>query len=147
MDSQRRKVRRIMSTGACFPMGLPTGSFFDFDEASLYSDQNKDISIRFRCMGAEYNDDILIKEFNETSAIFNPVIREYMKADYRLIPKKYKIIDPSVAQYTNYMGYPVINPYTYDLLWIVSDSQEIVAQDISTNTRAKTNYQAGGTAI
>lgn len=121
MDGRRNRVSKIMCTGYCFPLGIPTGSFFDFDEANVYSDQNKDITIRFRCSGAMYNDEIIVKWFNEASAIFNPVIRNYIKSNYMVLDKNYSIIGESLAPATNYMGWPIINPHTRVLEWIVPD--------------------------
>lgn len=113
LDSNKEKVKKIAATGASFPISVPTGSFFDFNAETPYSDQNKDISIRFRCMGADYMDDILIREFNETVQLFNPL----MKDKYR--HQNMQLVDQSLLALFNNRGYARIDEETYALEWWV----------------------------
>lgn len=113
LDQHRDVVRKIAATGAAFPISVPTGSFFDYNHEKPYNDQNKDITIRFKCMGVDYQDDILIREFNETVAIFNPDMWDSRRE--RTMVKVSKILLPMF----NNRGYPRINPQTNELEWYV----------------------------
>jgi hypothetical protein len=113
LDVNKDKVKKIAATGASFPVSVPTGSFFDFNSETPYSDQNKDISIRFRCMGADYMDDILIREFNQTVSLFNPLMRDaYRKANMTQVSRK-------LLPLFNNRGYARIDESTYSLEWYV----------------------------
>ena len=111
LDAEKRYVKKIAACGAAFPISIPMGEFFDFSNEKPFNDQTKDFTIRFRCMGAIYQDDILIKEFNDTVTIFNV----YMLDEYR---EKYLVkVHPSLLTYFNHRGYPRINPSNYELEW------------------------------
>jgi hypothetical protein len=114
LDQNKEVVRKISATGAAFPISVPTGSFFDFNSEKPYNDQNRDISIRFRCMGAEYQDDILIKEFNQTVVVFNPEMDDRFRDRYML-----KVSKNTIMMFNN-RGYPRINPSDNTLEWWVS---------------------------
>ena len=116
LDQTRTYVKKIAATGACFPISVPMGSFFDFDKEKPYNDQNKDFTIQFRCNGVTYQDDILIKEFNATSVIFNASMSD---ANRHLAMVK---VEKSLLSYFNNRGYPYIDPNTYELQWFVEKS-------------------------
>jgi hypothetical protein len=113
LDKDRNKVTKIAATGAAFPISLPTGSFFDYNSERPFNDQNKDITIRFKCMGVDYQDDITIKEFNQTVVIFNPAMADNNRARYMLR------VDSALLPMFNNRGYPRINPDNYVLEWWV----------------------------
>lgn len=114
MDKSNTFVRKILATGASFPITLPLGNFFDYTSDSPTNSEIYDFSIRFRCMGITYQDDILIHEFNEVTKIFNPSMRDQNRAtDMVKVPKALLVI-------FNNRGYPRINPATYELEWYVS---------------------------
>jgi hypothetical protein len=116
LDQNRNIVTKIAACGVGYPISVPTGSFFDFNEDRPFNDQNKDISVRFKCLGVDYFDDILISEFNQTVAIFNSGMAdanrngEMVQVSRRLLP------------YFNNRGYPRINPYDHALEWYVSQA-------------------------
>lgn len=114
LNSQKDIVTKIAATGASFPISVPTGAFFDYNNEKPYNDQNKDITIRFRCLGVDLMDDILIHEFNQTVNIFNP----------SMISRSGMIkVSKDVAALFNHRGYPRINPETYELEWWVDSGQ------------------------
>jgi hypothetical protein len=131
LDQHKKYVTKIAATGAAFPISLPTGSFFDFNNEKPYNDQNKDISIRFQCMGVDYQDDILIKEFNDTVAIFNPNMGDSAKLNPMSMYDESKSTNSSprdlymvkvnrnILHLFNNRGYPRINTSTYELEWYV----------------------------
>lgn len=114
LDKDRNKVTKIAATGASFPISVPTGSFFDYNSEKPFNDQNKDITIRFKCMGVDYQDDITIHEFNRTVISFNPDMEDGIR-DRTMVK-----IDSSLLQMFNNRGYARINPANYELEWWVS---------------------------
>jgi len=116
LDESKRYVKKIAATGASFPVNVPVGKFFDYTDEKKYNDQTKDINIRFKCMGATYNDPILIVEFNEVSAIFNPDVRNMLNGVTHSLKKiPYELLDK-----LNHRGYPIINRDTYELEWWIN---------------------------
>lgn len=118
LDKTKRYVKKIAATGVSFPTNDPTGKSFDFNDMTNYNDQTKDINVRFRSVGAIYNDPRLYKEFNEVSAIFNPDIRNMLKGKAHNLDKiPYEMLDM-----LNHRGYPIINIKTNELEWYISKS-------------------------
>lgn len=113
LDPTRTYVTKIAACGAAIPVTVPNGSFFDFSTEKPYNDQNNDISIQFECLGAIYQDDILIHEFNQTVCIFNPsmVDGERERSMTRIKKELYHLFKNR--------GYPRINPNNYELQWWV----------------------------
>lgn len=116
LDKHRNKVTKIAATGAAFPISVPTGSFFDYSKEHPFNDQNKDITIRFKCNGVDYLDDISIMEFNRTVEIFNPSMRDENRNRDMIN------LDKALQPMFNNRGYPRINTDTYVLEWWVSKS-------------------------
>lgn len=114
MDSTNMYVTKIAATGAAFPISVNMSSFFDFNNEKPFNDQSREISVRFRCMGAEYLDDVLIYEFNRTVEIFNPDMRD-TRRDSSMVK-----VAPSLLTLFNNRGYPRINYNTYELEWYVT---------------------------
>jgi len=153
MDPTWKKVKRIAAVGAAFPLNTPNGKFFDFADNSPYLEQTKDINIRFRCMGFMYDDPILVKEFNEVNAIFNPAYRRYVKGDRDfMVEVPYELKD-----YFNFRCYPYIDPDTMELKWLVNKSSttfqrlmnqlEKVSDENKTTTITKTKDINTGTTV
>lgn len=117
LDESKTFVKKMASTAAAYPINVPNGQFFDFDDTTKYNDSTKDISIRFKCHGVEYNDDILIKEFNDVNCIFNS---DYAKYVYNRNESSLVEVPFNMLQYFNHRGYPYIDPETLQLKWLVS---------------------------
>jgi hypothetical protein len=118
LDSTKTKVQKIAATGASFPLNSPTGAAFNFEsrEGPLNS-SNDQITINFRCMGAQYLDDILIDEFNRTVQLFNPLMTDDVRgAHYTKVPMW-------ALSIFNNTGYARIDPETYELQWWVDNDQ------------------------
>jgi hypothetical protein len=113
MDSNRKYVTKITACGVAHVGSIPIGSMFDFNIDQPYNDQNKEFSIRFHCIGAQYFDDILVKEFNRTTEIFNVSMRDkYRDESMVKVPRE-------LLGYFKNRGYPRIDPSTYELEWYV----------------------------
>jgi hypothetical protein len=113
LDPDKKFVVKIACTGASFPTSLPIGGYFDYSSEKPYNDVNSDITIRFRCLGAQYMDDILIYEFNKTVEIFNPSMSSG-GIDVEMI----KIPELYLSLFNN-RGYPRIDPDTYEFSWYI----------------------------
>lgn len=117
LDTARETVVKIAATGASFPISVPTGNFFDYTNEKLFLDRNEKIQVRFKCMGVDYMDDILVHEFNETVCIFNPDMRdEYRTRNMVVIPK-------GVKHLFNNRGYPRIDPSSYAFEWWIEQDK------------------------
>jgi hypothetical protein len=115
LDPSKTKVQKIAANGVALPTSLPVGAYFDFSVDKPYNDANSDITIRFKCLGAQYFDDILIDEFNKTVQIFNPAMRQESLNREKMVK-----IPLEMLNIFNNRGYPRIDPDTYELSWWVS---------------------------
>lgn len=114
LDPSRRFVQKIARTIA-FPTGVSLGAAFNYSSDSVYNqDNNSQINIQFRTIGAEYNDPILVSEFNALMCQFNPNMADQNRT--RLMQK----VDHMALSFFNYYGYPYIEPNTFELQWWVS---------------------------
>jgi len=116
MDETGTYVKRIAATGASFPINVPTGKLFDFTSGPKYMDNNKELNIRFKCVGAIY-DDILIKEFNDATCIFNQDLKKIRYNGNVASIAGYEKIPRELRDQLNHRGYPLINRRTFELEW------------------------------
>lgn len=112
-DSTNTYVSKIFCTGAAFPISVNISSFADFNNERPYNDQSKEITVRFRCMGFEALDDVIIDEFNNTTSIFNSNLEDG-KRDSSMVK-----IPANLLPMFNNRGYPHINIDTYELEWYI----------------------------
>lgn len=117
LDSTKTFVKKIGANGACFPLSSPIGASFNFSHDKPINDSNDQISIPFRCIGAMYQDDILVAEFNKTTELFNDALKDSSRASHYV-----KIPIDALAIFNN-RGYPRINTRTYELEWWVSKDE------------------------
>lgn len=113
LDSSKRFVQKIACTGASFPINVPMGSAFNFDSDTPIN-RNDQIPITFRCIGAEYVDDIIIHDFNAAVCIGNTDMADLERQNRGLVKVPYEYIF-----LFNHLGYPRINPNTFELEWWV----------------------------
>lgn len=116
LDQQKNVVTKIGATGVAFPISNAVGSFFDYNVNQPYNDQNKEITIRFRCLGFECLDDILVHDFNKSVVQFNSNMRNGVRENVM-----YKI-NKNIVHLFNNRGYPRINPNTYELEWWIDNN-------------------------
>lgn len=133
LDQSKTRVTGIARTIA-FPLTCPIGAEFNFESDQVYNQENQQVSIQFRCHGAEYNDDILIAEFNRTVELMDgDFTDDKRESQYVLLPKALYRIFNGLAQ-------PRINETTYELEWWVSNEdyahyRPLLGQDISNGMR------------
>lgn len=113
LDPSRRFVQKVARTIA-FPTGVNLGSAFNYSSDSVYNQENNSqINIQFRCIGVEYNDPILIHEFNHIVALFNPAMKDENRKTAMVK------VDHMALNFFNYYGYPYIDINTFELQWWV----------------------------
>ena len=113
LDSTKRFVKKIGCANAAFPLASPLGASFNYSNDKPYNDENDQISIPFRCIGAEYQDPILYAEFNRTVVDRNPAMEDGVR-QYSLRKLKSNELTSN-----NFQGYPRIEPTTKELEWWV----------------------------
>jgi hypothetical protein len=114
LDNTKTYVKAIGCCGAAFPVSAPLGAKFNFEaDRPFNSSMSDQISIPFRMIGACYQDDILIDEFNRTTQFFNGTLADGKRQQFYVqVPKEALVV-------FNNRGYPRINPNTYELEWWV----------------------------
>lgn len=114
LDEQKRYVRYIACTGASYPISVPTGSLFDYDNSKPLNTSNSEINIRFRNIGFVAFDDIIKLWFNKTLGIFNPSFRELVRFDLESTESNPNVTrnDPFKVYYTPDSQYVKI-PYSF----------------------------------
>lgn len=117
LDKNKKYVQKIGCTGAAMPISVPLGSAFNFEHDRPMNIANENISVNFRCFGYNYQDDIVIHEFNKSVQIFNPHMRDSNISS--LMVK----VPPEALSVFNNRGYPRINPRSYELEWYVGQDQ------------------------
>lgn len=118
LDERKKFVTKIGSVVAAFPMANPLGAFFNYSREDHFIKENDQISIPFRCMGVEYEDPILLHEFNLTVQMFNGQMRDGQReTSYR------KLSDVELV-YNNFKGYPRIDLLTRELEWWVPKNDD-----------------------
>ena len=114
LNAQRDTVTGIAKTIA-YPTSCPIGATFNFEANEALNGEQHQVSINFKCHGAEYNDEIVIDEFNRLVGYHDPDFRdERREQNYLLLP-------PSLYRVFNGLAQPRINPYDYKLEWWVSN--------------------------
>ncbi len=118
MDYTNTFVNEIASCIA-FPTNLARGEAFDVDKTKPINDSSE-VTIRFKCFAAEYNDPILLNEFNQFVLMFNDDMFAMWKKEknhnMEKIPKQFLHI------FSNW-AYPFINLDTKELEWYVDKSK------------------------
>ena len=152
LDPTKTYVQKIACTGGSFPDKIPLGAAFNYDSNAVYNADNKEIGINFRCIGADYMDDIIIHDFNRTVMQSNadmgsilatslPYVNESVRRENGLmkVPQEYLYL-------FNYNGYPFINVLTYELEWwvYISDFQEMTGEKDGENNEAETPINTQG---
>jgi hypothetical protein len=114
LDKNKRFVQKIACTGVATPITSNIGSAFDFSTDKPYNVSKSEIDIQFKCIGACYQDDIIVHEFNSVVKLFNPSMRDnVIKNDMVQVPL-------SLLDVFNGLGYPQIDLDSYELNWYVS---------------------------
>ena len=117
LDKNKRLVQKIACCGAAFPVSAPEGQAFNFEHDQPRNASNDSIQINFRAMGYNYDDHIVIREFNMAVGTFNPNMR-----DDRINDKMIQLSPAELSVFNN-RGYPRIDPDTLEMQWWVTPGQ------------------------
>lgn len=101
------KIGRTMG----FPYATTLGAAFNYQAESFLNSDNDTISVPFKCVGAEYQDPILVEEFNHVVGMMSPMMRNDVCVD--LTRREYALF--------NRLAYPRINRETMELTWHVPE--------------------------
>lgn len=113
-DRSRRIIRKIGCANFAYPLASPLGASFNYSRDQAHIEENNQISIPFRCTGAEYNDPLLYVEFNQTVQMFNPNMQDGRRENV------YHKLTHKELDAFNFRGYPRIDLNTFELEWWVS---------------------------
>ena len=120
LDPSKRYIQRMACTGASYPYAQNLGSFYDVDISKPYNEASQTVQIPFKSLGAIYEDDLIIRSFNDVVSYFHP---EMGGSDDRILctpTDAMKKIPVEQLFIFNHRGYPWINPNTYEMEWYVS---------------------------
>ncbi len=120
LDPSKRFIQRMACTGVSYPYALNSGSFYDLDITKPYNDASQTIQAPFKSLGAIYEDDLIIRSFNDVVSYFH---KEMGSDDGRIISKPSAAMTKVPLEHLtifNHRGYPWINPATYEIEWYVS---------------------------
>jgi len=121
MDKTNTFVTKIACTISAYPVNEPTSKYFDYDRSRNYSDQNKNVNIRFQCTGARYDEDIIVRWFNVTATYANPGLIAVLGAGFKTDPShNFEPLNAHVLDRFKHLGYPLINEDTFELEWWIS---------------------------
>ena len=112
LDKNNKYVQSIACTGASFPISNPMGKMFDFDIDKPFNLSMNEVQINLQCMGAYYNDPIIIFCFNHTVETFNASMRDNYRDSVMM-----KIPYEDLVIMNNKKCYPRVNPDSYELEW------------------------------
>lgn len=115
LDKTGTKVQKWAACGAGFPTGGNFGAAFNFSRDSLFTTELDQIQIPFSCVGAMYNDPIVLEEFNLTTCAFNDELLDSVNGS----SNTYVPIPGSELKLFNYRGYPIVDLKTNTLLWYI----------------------------
>ena len=111
MDETKTYVTEAAMTGYAIPTSIDIGPYFDYQSDNYRPFIERTTEVEFACSGAEYLDEIIIKQFNRTVEIFQPLMGDkYRKHYLQKVDKKYQKI-------MNNKVYPWINPISRELEW------------------------------
>ena len=149
LDRSKTFVQDIFATGASFPTTNPIGAKFGFSRDTHLDQESKEIMINFRCIGAIYNDPILIMEFNQIVSTFNPAMSDKLR-DQSMVKIKGMTPDGiTLKNLFNYKMYPRIAP-SMELEWYASKSDYDLITNMLTNltiSNINTNSNLGASSI
>lgn len=116
MDPSRTRIQKYASCMGAYPIGVPIGAAMNYSRDTPYSHENQqEVAIGFQGSGAEYLDPIILQEFNDLVAMFNPEMDpSYRGGAYTKVGYQYlKHFNKSQN------AYPWVNMQTSELEWYV----------------------------
>lgn len=123
MDHTRKYIQKFCATIA-FPISLSYGNTFNYSYDKNFIDSNAEISVSWQCVGTDYNEPVLVYEFNNLVAMYCPDLAiDYTRYDTKtnsLVVKGMEYWQKLQDNEKNrglFMAIPLINHVTYELEW------------------------------
>lgn len=129
LDPTRTYIQKIANCGVAFPTAYPLGAAFNYNQDDVFDTANQQISIPFRCLGAEYNDPIAIREFNQLVGMYNPSMRQ-SELNPTPDPKTMRKLTNTERDAFNYEGYPFISQSNELEWWVTNETYASVMRDL-----------------
>lgn len=124
MDETRTFVEETCCTGYAIPRSIDIGPVFDYQAENPRPYIDRTVDVEFACSGVIYLDEIIIKQFNETVWLFEPLMEEKNRRMFHVkVDKKYQRI-------FNNECLPFINPITRELEWWVRKEHVLANKDL-----------------
>ena len=111
LDLTRTYITGIAACGAAIPTTNNAGTQFDYNAEDIATDGQFTTNITFECVGAMYNDPILMVEFNEVVTMFNPLMADNTRKTH------YVKLSLRERMFLNFKAYPRINIKNSELEW------------------------------
>lgn len=115
MTPDYRYVKDMAKTVA-FPIGFSSGSKFSFNAGDLYSTENDQISVPFKCFGMDFSDPIILREFNVSVLKFN---KDFLP---NIRTAKWRKLTHNEYSAYNHEALPYIDEHTLEFQWWVPKS-------------------------
>ena len=112
-DPTMTYIQKWAATCASFPIGIDNGRQLDYDVNKLYQSPGEFSSVQFECIGARYNDPIMLFAFNNAMSMCNDQLKDAVRET------NMRKIERPIRHLFNYKGYPWINIETMELEWWV----------------------------
>lgn len=115
LDQTSTYCTKIGAPYAAIALTNPIGNAFDYSSTkdNPLIKANNQISCMFGCVGFRHNCISLVLDFNATVVLFNPMMADDQRESY------YRKLSASEYMRYNFIGYPRIDPYTYEFQWWV----------------------------
>ena len=113
LDATKTKVQKFACTSTAIPIFNNEGSHFDYDASKPFNANLDQLTINFECTGAQYNDPIIIDEFNRLVMIYKPAMRPEVRSN------QMRKVDPVYWRHMNFHCYPFIDIKTMEMQWWV----------------------------
>ena len=111
-------VSKAACTGISYPISIPTGDFANYKNDEVLNTNAKELTIRFRSLGACYYDDIVMQEFNETVRQFNHKLdEEITRRTLGTSSSSFFKIPPSYSPFFSFHAIPLIDMQTLEFCW------------------------------
>lgn len=139
LDPSRRYVQHILNCGYCYPKTNPIGSLGNFDSSDNFDRSLDKVSIQFRAVGFEFDNPMVITEFNNLMARFNPDLELdpsfnlYTNAGLRIKGNdSYWQVGADQRDLCNFNASPLIHPITQELIWFIRrDKYQEITEEIN----------------
>jgi len=113
-----RTISHVAKTIA-WPITNPTGKVFNFDSSQPVKTEDTSINMQFKCLGAEYDDPIILKDFNKLVASYNPSLRRRALGFTSNFSDEYVEIPPDLYPIFSTVAIPFVDLGYKKLEWLV----------------------------